>query len=186
MDNVALMPCNPSIGGPAKGQIVREIDALGGEMARNTDSTFIHIRMLNTGKGPAVQSLRAQADKKAYQQAMKYALETQSGLDLKQAVVEQVLVETPRGGKPRFAGVATQTGQVFAADVLVLTTGTSLRSRIIVGDVSYTGGRAGEAPAPALSEGLHHLGFTLGRLKTGTPPRIDARTVDFSQAELIP
>ena len=180
LDNVALMPCNPSIGGPAKGHLVREIDALGGEMGRNTDRTFIQIRMLNTGKGPAVQVPRAQADKKRYGLAMKHTLEQQPGLDIKQALVEEL---APGDGA---LVVRTNTGWEYRGRALVLTTGTSLGGRIIVGDVAYAGGRAGEYPALMLSDSLRRLGLALGRLKTGTPPRIDARSIDFSQTVLHP
>ena len=185
LDNVALMPCNPSIGGPAKGHLVREIDALGGEMGRNIDRTFIQIRMLNTGKGPAVQALRAQADKRLYQASMRRALEAQPGLDLKQALVERLLVTSDQSGT-RIAGVQTEAGATYRAKAVILTTGTSLRGRLIVGDTTRPGGRAGEFPAMQLSENLQDLGFHLIRLKTGTPPRIDARTVDFSKTEVQP
>ncbi|MFC1968551.1 tRNA uridine-5-carboxymethylaminomethyl(34) synthesis enzyme MnmG [Chloroflexota bacterium] len=187
LDNVAMMPCNPSIGGPAKGHVVREIDALGGEMARNIDKTFIQIRTLNTGKGPAVQALRAQADKKLYSLAMKYTLEGQPNLDIKQALVEELGVEAEQaGGDGSLLGlwVKTDTGQVYEGKCVVLTTGTSLAGRVIVGDTSHPAGRAGEFAAYGLSQSLQDLGFTLGRLKTGTPPRIDAKTIDF--AETIP
>ncbi|MDA8188975.1 MAG: tRNA uridine-5-carboxymethylaminomethyl(34) synthesis enzyme MnmG [Dehalococcoidales bacterium] len=187
LDNVALMPCNPSIGGPAKGHLVREIDALGGEMARNIDQTAIQVRMLNTGKGPAVQALRAQADKKAYQACMRHTLEQQPGLDVKQAVVEDILVDEFGAASPRrVRGLTTNTGTTYLASAVVITTGTSLRGRIVIGDMAYSGGRAGEMPAIALSDSFRKLGFALGRLKTGTPPRIDARTVDFSRMELQP
>jgi tRNA uridine 5-carboxymethylaminomethyl modification enzyme len=176
LDNVALMPCNPSIGGPAKGHLVREIDALGGEMARNTDKTFIQIRMLNTGKGPAVQALRAQADKKLYGLAMKHTLEAQPNCDLKQALVEELIV----GGDSALM-VKTNTGWTYEGKTVVLTTGTSLAGRVIVGETAYPAGRAGEFAAYGLSQSLRSLGFTLGRLKTGTPPRINARTIDFSK-----
>lgn len=185
LDNIALMPCNPSIGGPAKGHLVREIDALGGEMARNIDRTAIQIRMLNTGKGPAVQALRAQADKKAYQAVMRRTLEEQPLLDVKQATVERLLVDEGDGAK-RIAGVTTETGAVYRATAVVLTTGTSLRGRLITGEFTRPGGRSGEFPALKLSDSLRELGFRLGRLKTGTPPRIDARTVDFSRTEVQP
>lgn len=187
LDNIALMPCNPSIGGPAKGHVVREIDALGGEMARNIDRTFIQIRMLNTGKGPAVQALRAQADKKLYSLSMKHTLERQPDLELRQAMVEDIgpEPEDAAGGAPRL-WVRTSTGQVFHACAVILTTGTSLAGRIIVGDVSYQGGRAGEAAAVNLSQALRRLGLSLGRLKTGTPPRLDARSIDFSKTILQP
>ena len=180
LDNIALMPCNPSIGGPAKGHLVREIDALGGEMARNIDRTFIQIRMLNTGKGPAVQALRAQADKKLYGLAMKHTLERQENLDIKQALVEEIEVGD---GVLR---LRTDLGAAYACKACVLTTGTSLAGRVIVGDKSYAAGRSGEIAAERLSEGLRSLGFTLGRLKTGTPPRIDARTIDFGKAIVQP
>ena len=185
LDNIALMPCNPSIGGPAKGHLVREIDALGGEMARNIDKTAIQIRVLNTGKGPAVQALRAQADKKAYQACMRQTLEQQPGLDIKQAIVERLLVEGDTG-RQVIRGIVTNLGATYTAKAVVLTTGTSLQGRIIVGDKAYSGGRAGEFPAIGLSQSLRELGFILGRLKTGTPPRIDARTVDFSKTEIQP
>jgi tRNA uridine 5-carboxymethylaminomethyl modification enzyme len=179
------MPCNPSIGGPAKGHLVREIDALGGEMARNIDRTAIQIRVLNTGKGPAVQALRAQADKRAYQAAMRQALESQGRLDLKQAIVERLRVDT-RKGFPAVSGVETTLGATYSGQAIVITTGTSLRGRIIVGENTFSGGRSGEAPAMGLSGSLRELGFQLGRLKTGTPPRVDARTVDFSKTEIQP
>ncbi len=176
LDNVALMPCNPSIGGPAKGHLVREIDALGGEMARNTDKTFIQIRMLNTGKGPAVQALRAQADKKLYGLAMKHTLEAQPNLDLKQALVEELTVAGDSNLR-----VKTNIGRAYEGKTVVLTTGTSLAGRVIVGETAYPAGRAGEFAAYGLSQSLRNLGFILGRLKTGTPPRVNARTIDFSK-----
>jgi tRNA uridine 5-carboxymethylaminomethyl modification enzyme len=185
LDNVALMPCNPSVGGPGKGHLVREIDALGGEMARNTDRTSIQIRMLNTSKGPAVQALRAQCDKRAYSQSMKFVLEDQPNLDVKQAVVDDLLVEFD-GGMPSVIGVVTSTGAQYRAQTVVLTTGTFLKGRIIVGDDSYPAGRAGEFPADNLSTSLSRCGFVLGRLKTGTPPRIDGRSIDYSLTEPQP
>jgi tRNA uridine 5-carboxymethylaminomethyl modification enzyme len=184
LDNVALMPCNPSIGGPAKGHVVREIDALGGEMARNIDKTFLQIRMLNTGKGPAVQALRAQADKKLYGLAMKHTLESQPNLDVKQALIVGIeVVGRADASLPGFR-LVSNVGQIYEGDTVVITTGTSLAGRIIIGDVSCVAGRAGEFSAPELSQSLRDLGFTLGRLKTGTPPRLDARTIDFSRAEM--
>ncbi len=190
MDNVALMPCNPSIGGPAKGQVVREIDALGGEMARNIDRTFIQIRMLNTGKGPAVQALRAQADKKRYSLSMKHTLERQPNLDLKQALVEEISPCKAEAGAEAAEqpGLTIRTNSIhtYNGKAVVLTTGTSLAGRIIVGDTSYQAGRAGEFAAVKLSDSLRRLGFRLGRLKTGTPARLDARTIDFSQTILQP
>jgi tRNA uridine 5-carboxymethylaminomethyl modification enzyme len=192
LDSIGLMPCNPSIGGPAKGHLVREIDALGGEMGRAIDDTFIHIRTLNTGKGPAVQAFRAQADKAAYRLRMKRALERQPGLDLKQAMVDGLLVEPIDGHHSslithhsRVRGVVTDLGRRYYGETVVLTTGTSLRGRVIVGDVAYTSGRSGEAAATTLSGGLEALGFELGRLKTGTPPRIHARSIDFTKTEML-
>ncbi len=176
LDLIAQMPCNPSIGGPAKGHLVREIDALGGEMARNIDRTFIQIRLLNSSKGPAVQALRAQADKRLYSLSMKHTLESTPHLHLKQAMVEKVLVEGDR-----VRGVATNTGQVYHGRTVILTTGTFLAGRILSGEHTWPAGRAGEFPATGLSASLRELGFTLGRLQTNTPPRIDARTIDFSQ-----
>lgn len=175
LDNIALMPCNPSIGGPAKGNLVREIDALGGEMGYNTDKTFIQIRVLNEGKGPAVQALRAQADKKMYGWSMRKTLENQNKLTTKQALIDSI------SKKPDYLEVKTNTGIIYNAKAVILTTGTSLAGKIIIGDISYSGGRAGEYAATELSKSLLQLGLSLGRLKTGTPPRIDARTIDFSK-----
>jgi len=199
LDNIALMPCNPSIGGPAKGHVVREIDALGGEMGGNIDKTFIQIRMLNTGKGPAVQALRAQADKRFYSLSMKYTLERQPNLDLKQALIEELGIrkEESQGSSgcqvrdltpTNLPGlwVKTNLGQVYEGKAVVLTTGTSLAGRVIIGDTSYEAGRAGEFAAYGLSQSLRNLGFALGRLKTGTPPRLDAKTIDFSKTILQP
>ena len=176
LDSIALMPCNPSIGGPAKGHLVREIDALGGEMGINTDKTFIQIRMLNTGKGPAVRALRAQADKKAYQFSMKYTLERQQNLDVVQEEVVKILEE---GGRVR--GVVTRTGGIFYSKAVILTTGVYLRGRIIIGDVNYSGGPNGLFPASQLSKSLEDMGFELGRFKTGTPPRVHKHSIDFSK-----
>ncbi|MDO8674440.1 MAG: FAD-dependent oxidoreductase, partial [Dehalococcoidia bacterium] len=185
LDTVALMPCNPSIGGPAKGHLVREIDALGGEMAKTIDRTFIQIRMLNTGKGPAVQALRAQADKRLYSLCMRRVLESRPGLDIKQDMVESVVVEQMTDGRKTLV-LSTNSGRVFRVRTAVMTTGTFLAGRIIVGDRTYQAGRAGEFPATGLSGSLKLLGFKLGRLKTGTPPRVDARTIDFGQTEIQP
>lgn len=189
LEHVALMPCNPSIGGPAKGHLVREIDALGGEMGRNIDKTFIQIRMLNTGKGPAVQALRAQADKKLYGLAMREALEAQANLTIAEALVEDLGVadRAQNGSEPQETlYVKTQDGAEFHGRTIVLTTGTSLRGRIIIGETAYTGGRAGEPAAMGVSKSLHRLGFKLGRLKTGTPPRIEAGSIDYSKTRLQP
>ncbi|TYP57408.1 tRNA uridine-5-carboxymethylaminomethyl(34) synthesis enzyme MnmG [Thermosediminibacter litoriperuensis] len=176
LDSIALMPCNPSIGGPAKGHLVREIDALGGEMAKNIDKTLIQMRLLNTKKGPAVRALRAQADKKAYQLSMKYTLERQENLDIVQGEVVKILVE----GR-RVKGVVTRTGGVYYARAVILTTGVYLRGRIIIGDVSYSGGPNGLFPAAELSKCLEALGFELGRFKTGTPPRVHRDSIDYSK-----
>ena len=181
LDNVALMPCNCSIGGPAKGHLVREIDALGGRMGLNTDATFTHIRMLNTGKGPAVQALRAQADKKLYRATMRHTLELQPALALEQALVEHILCEQGRA-----VGVVTQTGVEYRARAVIVTTGTFLRGLMHIGDTSYPAGRAGESPAENLSESLRNLGLELGRLKTGTTARIDKASIDLSKTEEQP
>lgn len=176
MDSIALMPCNPSVGGPAKGHLVREIDALGGEIGKNIDKTLIQIRLLNTAKGPAVHALRAQADKTEYQRQMKFTLEQQENLDVKQAEVVEIV---EKGGKVH--SVITNTGAVFYVKAVVLATGVYLKGRIIIGDVNYSGGPNGIFAANHLSQSLMKLGFKLGRFKTGTPPRIDRRTVDFSK-----
>ena len=175
IDNIALMSCNPAIGGIAKGHIVREIDALGGEMGRVTDRTGIQFRMLNTSKGPAVQALRAQADRNAYKLAMRNVLELQENIDIAQGIVEKLIVSE---GKVR--GVETNLGMQYDAKAVILTTGTFLRGLIHIGLTNYPAGRAGEFPSAGLSDNLMKLGFTLGRLKTGTPPRLDARSIDFS------
>lgn len=181
MDNIALMPCNPAVGGPAKGHLVREVDALGGEIGLNTDRHAIQMRLLNTAKGPAVHALRAQADKKNYQSGMKQALESQPGLDLKQALVERLIVS---GGK--ISGVVTSTGAVFEARSAVLTTGTYLKGRIIIGDLHFPGGPNGQFPSVKLSDSMAELGLKLGRLKTGTPPRVDRNSIDFSRMAIQP
>lgn len=176
LDLIATMPCNPGVGGPAKGHLVKEIDALGGEMAHNLDQTFIQIRMLNISKGPAVRAPRAQADKRLYFLAMKNALEMIPNLNIKQGLVEKLLVE----GK-RVKGVVTDLGVEWRSQTVILTTGTFLGARIMTGEITFPAGRAGEFPAAGLSVSLRELGFTLGRLQTNTPPRINARTIDFSQ-----
>ena len=239
LDHIALMPCNPSIGGPAKGHLAREVDALGGEMGRNTDKTFIQIRMLNTGKGPAVQALRAQSDKGLYASEMRRTLERQEGLTIREALVTGI---RPGGGDrswvgggddreglgrggvgvgPRFlpprrtfsAGphndmkgrartdtriesrddgrggvirLETKSGEDYLGRTVILTTGTSLAGKIIMGERAYTGGRAGEPAATEISRSLRNLGFELGRHKTGTPPRLDARSIDFEKAKIQP
>jgi len=174
LDLIAQMPCNPSIGGSAKGQLVRELDALGGEMGRNTDKTFIQIRMLNASRGPAVQALRAQADKRLYSLSMKHVLEGTPHLHLKQGQVVELVVQGDR-----VTGVRLERGETLAAKAVVLTTGTFLNGRILSGEFSTPAGRAGEFPAQGLARSLRELGFTLGRLQTNTPPRVDARTIRY-------
>ena len=241
LDHIALMPCNPSIGGPAKGHLAREVDALGGEMGRNTDKTFIQIRMLNTGRGPAVQALRAQSDKGLYASEMRRTLERQDGLTIREDLVTGIrpeggdgsrlggrddggrewgnrgagassrflagprndMGEGPRNGmeKGRRDGTAiggnddgrggvirleTKSGEDYLGKTVILTTGTSLAGKIIMGEKAYTGGRAGEPAATEISKSLKDLGFALGRHKTGTPPRLDARSIDFSKARIQP
>src|SRR5215471_6459160 len=186
LDSIALMPCNPSMGGPAKGHLIKEIDALGGEIGRNTDRTFIQIRLLNTSKGPAVQALRAQCDKQAYRLAMKYVLESQPNLELKQATIARLLSHIGDDGRPVITGVVTTNGWQYLAGAVILTTGTFINGRLVVGEKTQPGGRAGEGPALGISDSLNALGLEVRRFKTGTPPRIDARTVDFSLTEPQP
>ncbi|GAC1388269.1 MAG: tRNA uridine-5-carboxymethylaminomethyl(34) synthesis enzyme MnmG [Ktedonobacteraceae bacterium] len=186
LDSVALMPCNPSMGGPAKGHLIKEIDALGGEIGRNTDRTFIQMRLLNTSKGPAVQALRAQCDKQAYRLAMKYVLETQPNLELKQVTIARLLSDVGTDDRPRITGVVTNNGWQYEADAVILTTGTFINGRLVVGEKTQPGGRAGEGPALGISDSLCALGLAVRRFKTGTPPRIDARTIDFSKTEMQP
>jgi tRNA uridine 5-carboxymethylaminomethyl modification enzyme len=181
LDSIALMPCNPSMGGPAKGHLIKEIDALGGEAGRNTDRTFIQVRLLNTSKGPAVQALRAQCDKQAYRLAMKFALEGQPNLELKQATIARLLSEIGEDGRTKVTGVVTTNGWQYEAGAIILTTGTFINGRLVVGEKTQPGGRAGEAPALGISDSLKALGLEVRRFKTGTPPRIDARTIDFSK-----
>ncbi|WP_276356527.1 tRNA uridine-5-carboxymethylaminomethyl(34) synthesis enzyme MnmG [Cohnella caldifontis] len=181
LDMVAFMPCNPSVGGPAKGHVVREIDALGGEMGRNIDKTFIQMRMLNTGKGPAVHALRAQADKFLYQHTMKETIEKQERLTLRQGMAEELLVED---GVVR--GVVTKTGAEYGAKAVVLTTGTYLRGKVIMGELMYESGPNNQQPSVKLSENLRQLGFQLARFKTGTPPRVHKDSIDFDKTEIQP
>ncbi len=181
LDMIAFMPCNPSIGGPAKGHVVREIDALGGEMGRNIDKTFIQMRMLNTGKGPAVHALRAQADKFMYQHAMKETMENEPNLTLRQGMVDRLIVEDGV-----CTGVITQTGTTYKGKSIVLTTGTYLRGKIIMGELAYESGPNNQQPSLKLSDHLRELGFELVRFKTGTPPRVHRDTIDFSKTEIQP
>ena len=178
LDSLAMMPCNPSIGGTAKGHLVRELDALGGEMGRAIDDVFIQSRMLNTGKGPAVHSLRAQADNKEYQKRMRRAVDDCENLDLRQAEIKQIYVE---GG--HVTGVETTTGSSIACKAAIVCTGVYLKARIIIGECSWNGGPQGLLAANALTQNLMDLGFSIRRFKTGTPARIDGRTIDFSKME---
>lgn len=176
IEGIALMPCNPSIGGPAKAQLVREIDALGGEMAVNIDKTSIQMRIINTGKGPAVQSLRAQADKHEYQQEMTKTLFKEKNLDILMAEVEKIITE-----EEKVTGVITRTGAKINCQEVVLTSGTYLKGRIIMGEVIYDGGPGNQFPAVKLSDNLQSLGIRLERFKTGTPPRVDMKSIDFNK-----
>ncbi|MEW8959728.1 MAG: tRNA uridine-5-carboxymethylaminomethyl(34) synthesis enzyme MnmG [Moorella sp. (in: firmicutes)] len=176
LESVAMMACNPSVGGPAKGHLVREIDALGGIIGLNTDRSRIQIRRLNSGKGPAVRALRAQADKKLYQQNMTLTLCRQENLEIKQAEVVRIIVENGR-----VKGVLTKTGALFSCRAVVLTTGTYLRGRIIIGDVAYSGGPNGQFPAIELAANLQDLGIRMGRFKTGTPPRVSGRSINWEK-----
>ena len=181
MDNIAMMPCNPSVGGPAKGHLVRELDALGGEMGINADKTCIQYRMLNTGKGPAVHALRAQADKKLYQFTMKETCEQQANLDVKQVLIEELLVEH---GAVR--GVVIETGEIYHCRAVILASGTYLQGRIILGEKTYTGGPNGQRAAEKLSASLQAAGVRLMRFKTGTPARVDSRSLDYDKMILQP
>ncbi|WP_370754654.1 tRNA uridine-5-carboxymethylaminomethyl(34) synthesis enzyme MnmG [Megamonas funiformis] len=181
MDNIAMMPCNPSVGGPAKGHLVREIDALGGEMGVNADKTCIQYRMLNTGKGHAVQALRAQADKKLYQNTMKHTCELQENLDVKQLLIDEILFEDNK-----VTGVVVETGEVYTCKAVVLASGTYLKGRIIIGENTYDGGPNGQRAAIKLSSCLLKAGVELMRFKTGTPARVDRRSLDFSKMIIQP
>lgn len=181
LDTIAKMSCNPAVGGIAKGHIVREIDALGGDMGKVIDGTGIQFRMLNATKGPAVWAPRAQADKVAYQYAMKHRLEKTPGLEIKQGTIEAILVESDR-----ITGVTTKEGIQYQTKSLVLSSGTFLRGLLHIGETNYSGGRAGDQPAVGLSANLERFGLKLGRLKTGTPPRINRRSIDFSLTEEQP
>ena len=179
LDTIALMSCNPAIGGLAKGQLVKEIDAIGGEMAKNIDATGIQFRRLNTKKGPAVISSRAQADRQTYRMRMKSVLENQENLELRQGSVERLLVE---GGEVR--GVETGFKECFFAKTVIIATGTFLNGLIHIGLNQFPAGRMGDAPSIELAESLKDLGFEVGRLKTGTTPRLNGNTIDFSKAEI--
>ncbi len=181
LDMVAFMPCNPSIGGSAKGIVVREIDALGGEMGRNIDKTYIQMKMLNTGKGPAVRALRAQADKAEYAAEMKRTVERQENLTLRQTMIDEIFVED---GK--VVGVRTATDQKYSATAVVVTTGTALRGEIIIGDLKYSSGPNNSLSSITLADNLKELGLEIGRFKTGTPPRVNARTINYEETEIQP
>src|SRR5262245_9075909 len=180
-DTVAQMSCNPAIGGVAKGQIVREIDALGGAMGQAIDKTGIQFRMLNRRKGPAMHSPRAQADKKAYQQEMKRIVESQPNLVLRQEVVEDLIVDDCR-----IAGIRVRGDAVYRAPAVILTTGTFLQAIMHTGETKTPGGRAGEGTTSGISGALNRFGFELARFKTGTPCRLNGRTIDYSRCEIQP
>ncbi|MDX1805578.1 MAG: tRNA uridine-5-carboxymethylaminomethyl(34) synthesis enzyme MnmG [Paenisporosarcina sp.] len=181
LDMIAFMPCNPSIGGPAKGIVVREIDAMGGAMGKVIDKTHIQMRMLNTGKGPAVRALRAQADKVLYQAEMKRLMEEQDNLSIHQAMVEELIVENNE-----IQGVITQVGAIYRAKTVIVTTGTFLRGEIIIGNLKYSSGPNNQQPSLKLADNLRDLGFDLVRFKTGTPPRVNSKTIDYSKTEIQP
>lgn len=181
IDMLAFMPCNPSIGGSAKGIVVREIDALGGEMGKNIDKTYIQMKMLNTGKGPAVRALRAQADKNLYARGMKHTVEKQENLTLRQSIIDDILVED---GK--VVGVLTATGQKFSARAVVVTTGTALRGEIILGELKYSSGPNNSLASVTLADNLKKLGLEIGRFKTGTPPRVKASSINYDETEIQP
>lgn len=181
LDTIGKMSCNPAVGGIAKGHMVREIDALGGEMGKVTDSTGIQFRMLNSTKGPAVWAPRAQADKAAYQLEMKHRLEKTPHLDIKQGTIEDLIVENDK-----ISGVITKEGIIYYCSALVISSGTFLRGLLHIGETNYSGGRAGDQPAVGLSACLIRLGLTLGRLKTGTPPRVNKRSIDYTHTEEQP
>ncbi|MFC0015363.1 MULTISPECIES: tRNA uridine-5-carboxymethylaminomethyl(34) synthesis enzyme MnmG [Allobacillus] len=181
LDLIAFMPCNPSLGGPAKGVVVREIDALGGAMAKVIDKTHIQMRLLNTSKGPAVRALRAQADKVLYQQEMKHVIENQENLTLRQGMVDRLLIEDNQ-----VKGVVTETKACYYADQVIVTTGTFMRGKVLIGDIEYESGPNNQRPTIKLSKQLEELGIELVRFKTGTPPRVNSHTIDYSQTEIQP
>ena len=181
LEMLAFMPCNPSIGGSAKGIVVREIDALGGEMGKNIDKTYIQMKMLNTGKGPAVRALRAQADKALYAMTMKHTVERQENLTLRQSMVDEILVED---GK--VVGVRTATNQKYGAKAVIVTTGTALRGEIILGELKYSSGPNNSLASVTLADNLRDLGLEIGRFKTGTPPRVKASSINYEETEIQP
>ncbi|AXI11044.1 tRNA uridine-5-carboxymethylaminomethyl(34) synthesis enzyme MnmG [Oceanobacillus zhaokaii] len=181
LDMIAFMPCNPSVGGPAKGIVVREVDALGGVMGKVIDKTYIQMRMLNTGKGPAVQALRAQADKTLYMKEMKNILENEENLTLRQGMVDSLIIED---GVCK--GVVTETKASYFADAVIITTGTFMRGKVLMGNVEYESGPNNQRPSLKLSKNLEELGFELTRFKTGTPPRVISHSIDYSKTEIQP
>ncbi|RPF51130.1 tRNA uridine-5-carboxymethylaminomethyl(34) synthesis enzyme MnmG [Aquisalibacillus elongatus] len=181
LDLIAFMPCNPSIGGPAKGVVVREIDALGGQMGKTIDKTHIQMRLLNTSKGPAVRALRAQADKVLYQQEMKKVIENQENLTLRQGMVDQLFVEDGA-----VKGVLTETKAAYYAPTVIVTTGTFMRGKVLIGDIEYESGPNNQRSTVKLSEQLEELGFDIVRFKTGTPPRVNSHTIDYTKTEQQP
>lgn len=181
LDMIAFMPCNPSLGGPAKGIVVREVDALGGVMAKVIDKAHIQMRMLNTGKGPAVQALRAQADKPIYIKEMKHVIENEKNLTLRQGMVERLIVED---GVCK--GVVTESKAAYSAETVIITTGTFMRGKVLMGDLEYESGPNNQRVSVKLSEHLEELGFELTRFKTGTPPRVNSHTIDYSKTEIQP
>ncbi|KGX85684.1 tRNA uridine-5-carboxymethylaminomethyl(34) synthesis enzyme MnmG [Pontibacillus litoralis] len=181
LDMIAFMPCNPSIGGPAKGIVVREIDALGGEMAKTIDKTYIQMRLLNTRKGPAVRALRAQADKHLYVQEMKRVLESEPNLYLRQGMVKQLMVEDNE-----VKGVITETKAAYYADNVIVTTGTFMRGKVLIGDIAYESGPNNQRSSTELSVHLEELGLKMVRFKTGTPMRVNSNTIDYSKTEIQP
>ena len=181
LDNIGVMSCNPSVGGPAKSHLVKEVDALGGEMGRNMDKSFVQMRILNTKKGPAVRSLRAQSDRKIYAREMKKTLENQENLDTVQDIVTELVVENGE-----IKGIRTKTGLDFKAKTVIVATGTFLRGLMYIGEKRIKGGRMGELSSEELTDSLKALGFKMDRFKTGTPPRIDIRTLDTSKLEVQP
>ncbi|MEI3604442.1 tRNA uridine-5-carboxymethylaminomethyl(34) synthesis enzyme MnmG [Pseudogracilibacillus sp. SE30717A] len=181
LDMIAFMPCNPSLGGPAKGIVIREIDALGGVMGKVIDKTYIQMRMLNTGKGPAVRALRAQADKPLYIQEMKRLIENEENITLKQAMVNELIIED---GVCK--GVITEAHAAYHAKTVIITTGTFMRGKVLIGDLEYESGPNNQRVSIKLSENLEELGFDLVRFKTGTPPRVNSHTIDYSKTEIQP
>ena len=181
IEMLAFMPCNPSIGGSAKGIVVREVDALGGEMAKNIDKTYIQMKMLNTGKGPAVRALRAQADKELYSKEMRKTVENQENLTLRQTMIDEILVENGE-----VVGVRTATHQEYGAKAVIVTTGTALRGEIIIGDLKYSSGPNHSLASINLADNLKQLGLEIGRFKTGTPPRVKASSINYDETEIQP